>query len=421
MVRYKKSGLALLLVLGILLTMCVSAPALADEMPVLPMILTGQVVDSKGAAVTAGDVSVLIGDQVVGSGTIVVEGFAAEVTPNRADTGKALTIKVTISGKEYGVKSDPATFIYKEGDYIDNIVLTLDKEVKKSDGGSSTSNREDEDTPPEAPTASPAAGTIISESLSVALITSTSGAKIFYTVDGTNPSSSPTSNEYAEAIILTGDTTIKAVAYKDNLYSPVAEFKYTLTRKTLTDMNGHWAAQTVQGLVDKGIISGYEDGSFRPENKITRAECAAIIVRALALDVECSPCTLSNFTDGDDVQDWAQGPVAAVVEAGLLKGYPGDDGTMTFQPEKKITRAEVAVLLSRVIAQQGGAAVPAGTMSYSDLSKIPAWAVEGIGVVSEKGLVKGYPDGSFMPGNDVTRAEAATMLSRLIETMAPAQ
>ncbi|OPZ73958.1 MAG: Cellulosome-anchoring protein precursor [Firmicutes bacterium ADurb.Bin456] len=179
------------------------------------------------------------------------------------------------------------------------------------------------------------------------------------------------------------------------------------------DMEGHWAAGQVKQLVAKDIINGYEDHQFRPENKITRAEAAAVLARALSLP-EGDYGKLMAFSDGSAIAPWAAGPVAAVVEKGLFQGYPEGNGKTAFYPEKTITRVELAAIVSRVqVQKQGVGESPAA--NFTDQAAIPAWAGEGVATAVQRGLVRGYPDNTFRPAGEVTRAEAAAVIARLLE------
>ncbi len=176
-----------------------------------------------------------------------------------------------------------------------------------------------------------------------------------------------------------------------------------------TDMAGHWAEATVVKLAGMGVISGYEDGTFRPDNTITRAEAASILVRALKLP-EASETELA-FADKDAIPAWAKKSVAQAAKAGLLKGYPADGG-FVFRAQNALTRAELAAIMSRAAAQKGLSQTQPAP-AFKD--QLPDWAKEAVALAARTGLVSGYPDGTFRPDKPVTRAEAASMVLRLLE------
>ncbi len=179
------------------------------------------------------------------------------------------------------------------------------------------------------------------------------------------------------------------------------------------DMQGHWAGEVVRELVNKGIISGYEDSSFRPDNFITRTECAAIVARALSMppgDVD----QLNEFADCNDIPAWSRGNIAAVTEAGYINGYLSADNSKTFLPNKPVTRIELAVILSRLLTSEEQTQ-QVTVQSFTDQEKIPVWAREEVVIAVQNGLVSGYPDGTFQPQQNVTRAEAASMISRMLD------
>lgn len=107
-----------------------------------------------------------------------------------------------------------------------------------------------------------------------------------------------------------------------------------------------WFASHVDLAVAAGYISGYEDGTFRPLEPISRQEVAAIVYRLEDLP-EAPAGTLERFADADAIPAWSRDFVAAVVEAGLMRGYDDD----TFRPEASITRAESVVTLDRIVEE----------------------------------------------------------------------
>jgi len=126
----------------------------------------------------------------------------------------------------------------------------------------------------------------------------------------------------------------------------------------LSDISRHWAQSQINDLVNKGIISGYPDNTFKPENAITRAELAVMVNKAFSF---------TNTTDIDfkDVQptDWFAPEIAKAKAAGYISGYP--DGTM--KPNQNITRQEAAVMIAKA-AKLGGRNTPEGRVR-ADFSK----------------------------------------------------
>ena len=191
-------------------------------------------------------------------------------------------------------------------------------------------------------------------------------------------------------------------------------------RLTFPDITGHWAEETVSELVYRGIISGYPDGSLRPDKNISRAESAAILTRALKL----TPGSEQElkFKDNASIPTWARGAVAAVVREGLLQGYPQPDGTVAFEVKRTPSRTEMARLVAQVLQNKLGAVAPA-ELAFADAAEIPAWArpsvgiavAKGVGIAVAKGVVSGYPDNTFRARRPVSCAETVTMVQRLLE------
>ncbi len=172
----------------------------------------------------------------------------------------------------------------------------------------------------------------------------------------------------------------------------------------LSDIDGHWAEKEISQWVEKGLSTGYSDGSFKPNDYITRAEFMALVNRAYGFTEKIG----TSFSDVNE-NDWFYDDVAKAVAAGYLTGYSDE----TVKPNNEISRQEVAVILSRLLkllqASDKGA-----LERFSDYSTIPAWSKEAVNSVVEKGYMGGYPDGNYGPANSTTRGETVTILARAI-------
>lgn len=163
----------------------------------------------------------------------------------------------------------------------------------------------------------------------------------------------------------------------------------------------HWAYGYIEKLSLQSVIAGYVDGSFRPEGTISRAEFAKMI--ALATDIATSTPTKSTFIDVPDAH-WAMRYIEAARNHGIIGGYP--DGT--FKPDNKVTRAEIAKM---VILAGKFEANKAGT-PLSDISG--NWAYDHIMTAKNLNIIGGYPDGSFGPEKNATRAEASKIITKAL-------
>ena len=150
-------------------------------------------------------------------------------------------------------------------------------------------------------------------------------------------------------------------------------------------------------------VQGYADGTVRPNAPITRAETAQMLYRLLTDEARREYQTDRSAYSDVPSGLWYSTSVATLSSMGVITGYP--DGT--FRPTANITRAEFATLLSRL----SGADSARGA-AFSDVSA--HWARKAIAAVSAKGWVSGYPDGTFRPNANITRAEAMAMLNRML-------
>ena len=164
---------------------------------------------------------------------------------------------------------------------------------------------------------------------------------------------------------------------------------------------GDWFNNAVSTLSNAGIIAGYEDGSFRPNGYITRAEFATIAARFF--DVTYSGKDLFPDISGH----WAKDYINQAANKGFVNGY--EDGS--FRPENPITREEFAVLLYRM---SGSPAVEAGdaVKACKDFDQVSLFARDAMTWAVENQIIRGYLDSTVQPLNSITRAELATMILR---------
>ena len=178
----------------------------------------------------------------------------------------------------------------------------------------------------------------------------------------------------------------------------------TLPKVELTDIAKHWAKPGIEKSVELGFVSGYKDGTFKPDGSVTRAEFATMIARALKLDTSNSDI---QFADSDSTPKWALPFIAAVAKAGFISGY----GDGTFKANSELTRTELVVIVVRSLGLKPSAD---SHLEFADAADIPGWARPYIAAAAEAGLIHGMEDGSFMPNRISTRAEAITLILSML-------
>lgn len=175
------------------------------------------------------------------------------------------------------------------------------------------------------------------------------------------------------------------------------------------DVAGHWAEQAIEELASREMLKGYPDGTFRPDEPITRSEFTVLVAAALGLS---GGEAVLPFADAGSIPDWARPAVERAYSCGLVRGSA--DGC--FWPARKITRAEAAAVLSGALnGISSGEGDSGSTLQLRDAGAIPSWARPAVERVNAAGVMTGRPNGVFAPGEILTRAEAASAVRRLLE------
>ena len=170
--------------------------------------------------------------------------------------------------------------------------------------------------------------------------------------------------------------------------------------------SSHWAAEIVNELSQKGIVSG-DDGKFNPNNSITRAEFCTLIVNAFYKN------EIAKGTEFIDVRpdDWFFKYVSILADKGIVNGR----GNGEFVPSAFITREDMAVIAQRCAADLGIDLIAEKEVhDFADATNFADYSKESVMTLYAAGIISGMPDGTFMPKNNLSRAEAAVVIYGII-------
>ncbi len=179
------------------------------------------------------------------------------------------------------------------------------------------------------------------------------------------------------------------------------------------DISGHWAEKQVMEMTGKGMVSGYDDGTFRPNQSISRAEFAQMIQNMFHYE---QTKVLTNFSDIAET-DWYYKPVGALYENGIIAGLEPSK----FGPNERITREQMVSILSRAVKQQGlKIETKRNYNSFEDEKLISVYAKDAVREFYEAEIIEGTKGGGessyfFNPRNTATRAEAVVMIKNVLE------
>lgn len=205
----------------------------------------------------------------------------------------------------------------------------------------------------------------------------------FVTVDGIT---------YASIMSLTNST--YAVIGNDVVYS---------------DVEGHWAMDAVNDMGSRLIVGGIGGGLFQPDRDMTRAEFAAIVVRALGLKPKGGATAFADVA----AADWYREAIGTAYAYGLISGF--EDGS--FRPAERVTREQAMVIIARAMRLAGLEGAKASgklLLPFGDADAVSDWAADGIASSLQAGIVTGRSETVLAPQDYVSRAEVAVMVRRLL-------
>ena len=169
------------------------------------------------------------------------------------------------------------------------------------------------------------------------------------------------------------------------------------------DISGHWAETQIKEWANIGYINGYPDGTFLPDNSITRAEFLTLVNKIFKFENK----TNINFIDVRP-DYWAY----SEIQKGISAGYVSGDKNGTFRPDDFITRQEAAVIINKLL---DNTEITENKPNFKDAYDIDEWAKNSVDIVYEHGILSGFPNDTYRPKKYMTRAEAVSALKRLTE------
>lgn len=176
-----------------------------------------------------------------------------------------------------------------------------------------------------------------------------------------------------------------------------------------TDIADSFARQYINSLCERGVVTGKDDGTFAPNDPVTRQQFAAMLYRALDLnDADYEHLDLP-FADADGLRSYSRTPVKALYSMGIINGSTSG-GKLYFSPFETLSRAQACAFVARAMGVSSEE-----TPYFTDLDSFPSYAPSCVGALSELGIIGGYDDGSFRPRANMTRAQVCKVLYLMLE------
>lgn len=213
-------------------------------------------------------------------------------------------------------------------------------------------------------------------------------------------------DEMRRALLKIVKTALSALIITIILVFPMNSYSSGLT---LRDINGHWAEDHIKELVLKGVINGYPDGSFKPEEFISKAAFIKVLITSLELEIK------KDTVFVDTLNHWANGYIGAGIEAGII--VPDEYDDLKYNPHDYITRLEMAKMITRALGKEDEAhSVDVDSLEFVDIEEVEDNLRGYMYIVNEEVIITGYPDGRFGPGDNATRAQTAVVIIRMLQT-----
>ncbi|MBE8968102.1 S-layer homology domain-containing protein [Nostocales cyanobacterium LEGE 12452] len=186
--------------------------------------------------------------------------------------------------------------------------------------------------------------------------------------------------------------------------APFVTASPSLAQTTFSDVSSnYWAAQFIQQLSQRGVIAGFPDGSFRPEEPVTRAQFAAMVNKAFQKAQQRQPISFADVPSNY----WASSAIQQAYTIGFLSGYPGN----RFEPNQAIPRQQVLVSLANGLEYTPSGNTESTLQYFNDASNIASYARSPIAAATEKQIVVNYPNVNFLnPTATATRAQVAAFI-----------
>lgn len=194
---------------------------------------------------------------------------------------------------------------------------------------------------------------------------------------------------------------------------------------TFTDISGkqyEWAQPYIEAMVKRGYITGYEDGTYRPDNDVTRLEVLALFARAMGSGEEVNKpvIELANEMYKETISKygltWGSDEIAFLMYRGALKASDLDLYLKGKAKDEAMPRYEAAIIITKAMGGEAEATQELGVvLDYKDAKDVPSSAIQYVWYATEKGIMQGMDDNTFSPNTSVKRSQMAVMLSRAVD------